>query len=347
MKYRERILRIWIGAVVVMALAWGTALYNNIRRGYAEAKEVAVETLSWSAELVVRQDFEELGEFYASFGGKKHPKQKRKSVSAAGEFEVEVDSLKETQGLFLLDAVGSIAYLLHCYGEFPLEQIRTTWKDEMDARYNGAMCALSLEVHPLGKDSCQTSTVGDEAIIASRYDLGTYYIDSMYTMRLTAYMQLSVWRCVDWTDGALVLCSCLLGLVLLAGWLAVYAASRRPEKEEKREEATTTTYRFGECIYDSVNHTLTYRGETMACTPQLAKLLLGFAKAPDLFLSTDEINTICNWASDDLSLNDRRRRAISSLKKLFGVDKSIQIQFVREKKGYQIVIFPEIQSTDK
>lgn len=49
------------------------------------------------------------------------------------------------------------------------------------------MCSF-LKVNPMGKGIVQESSTGDETIIASQNDLGTYYLDGMYTMRLTAYM---------------------------------------------------------------------------------------------------------------------------------------------------------------
>lgn len=72
--------------------------------------------------------------------------------------------------------------------EIPLEEICLEWKAEMNDRYGGAMCALFLKVNPMGKGIVQESSTGDETIIASQNDLGTYYLNGMYTMRLTAYM---------------------------------------------------------------------------------------------------------------------------------------------------------------
>ena len=57
------------------------------------------------------------------------------------------------------------------------------WKAEMNDRYGGVMCALFLKVNPMGKGIVQELSTGDETIIASQNDLGTYYLDDMYTMR--------------------------------------------------------------------------------------------------------------------------------------------------------------------
>ncbi len=332
-KYSKRIFAIWIGAVIMVMLFWGAILHDSVRQGRAEAKEVAIRTLCGVAEQVVSREFEGLGKCQIFLGdnGEKHTK--RKAVSEAGVFEIEVDSLKEAQGLYSLDFVGIKAGLLNCYGKFPLEKIYMEWKSEMDSRYSGVMCALSLTVHPLGHDGLREFFVGDNAIVTSRYDLGTYYLDEMYTMRLTAYMMSGFWCCVDWTNTLWLVLSGLLLFIGLGGYLRF-----RKNEKEKIPNVLATTYRFGEYIFDFVNHTLTHRGKCVECKPQAAKLLLGFAKTSDLFLTNDEIAVICGWGVTDLNLDERRRKAISLLNKLFVGDDSVQIRSVPEKKGYQMII---------
>ena len=315
MKRYKKILMIWICAIVVVAVSVIVALYDNANQGQDVAKEVAVETLRKVAERVVNREFDGLGMFYASGsdGGKKHTK--RKAISEDGEFEVIIDSLKEAQGLFPLDVVGFKADMLN---------------------YGGAMCALFLKVNPMGKGIVQESSTGDETIIASQNDLGTYYLNGMYTMRLTAYMLPDFWHCVDWADHVLQILSCILCILLLG--LAIYVGGQQYRKRKTADTLTKSTYRFGKYIFDSVNHTLTYEGEKVSCTPQAAKLLLGFAKSSELFLTNDEIAEICGWPLSDLNLGSRRRKAISLLGKLFEADDSVQILLLPERKGYQIVI---------
>lgn len=336
MKRYKKILMIWICAIVVVAVSVIVALYDNANQGQDVAKEVAVETLRKVAERVVNREFDGLGMFYAfgSDSGKKHTK--RKAISEDGEFEVIIDSLKEAQGLFPLDVVGFKADMLNYYGKFPLEEICLEWKAEMNDRYGGAMCALFLKVNPMGKGIVQELSTGDETIIASQNDLGTYYLDDMYTMRLTAYMLPDFGHCVDWADHVLQILSCILCILLLG--LAIYVGGQQYRKRKTADTLTKSTYRFGKYIFDSVNHTLTYEGEKVSCTPQAAKLLLGFAKSSELFLTNDEIAEICGWPLSDLNLGSRRRKAISLLGKLFEADDSVQILLLPERKGYQIVI---------
>ena len=93
------------------------------------------------------------------------------------------------------------------------------------------MCALFLKVNPMGKGIVQESSTGDETIIASQNDLGTYYLDDMYTMRLTAYMLPDFWHCVDWADHVLQILSCILCILLLG--LAIYVGVNSIEREKR------------------------------------------------------------------------------------------------------------------
>ena len=336
-KAKKSIGTIWAGATTVVALAWVITLYSNVRQGRTEVKAMAIQTLRKVAEQAVSREFDRLGEYYLSWHSAGKKNLKRKAVSTEGVFEIEIDSLNEAQGLYPLDLIGSKADILNCYGKFPLEKMGAEWKNETSAKYDGARFALSLKVQPLGKDSCRESFAGNEAIILPKYALGTYYLDGMYTMTLTAYMQFSAWRCVDWTDTLFLVLSGLFLFSALAG-LAMYVWSRLPTKEENTD-AVLTTCRFGEYVFDVVNHTLTYREEEgKACTPQTAKLLLGFAKSPDLLLTKAEIAEICEWQPTDSNINERRRKAISMVKKLFSADDSVQIRFVSKLKGYKIFI---------
>lgn len=336
MKHWNKIIVIWACAIVVVALVWGVALYDNARKGQIVAKEVAVQTLRKVAEQVVNREFDKLGEYHVSWvnNGKKYTK--RQSISEKGEFEVTIDSLKEAQGLYLLETVGYKADILNCYGKLPLEKIRFEWQEEMDARYSRIKCALFLKVNPMGKDVFHETFAGDETICTSQNNLGTYYLDNMYTMRLTAYMQPLWGYCINWTDNLLLALSCFLCILLLG--LVIYVRGRWHKKKETADVLVNTIYRFGEYRFDFVRHTLTYKEEEIPCTPQAAKLLLGFATAPNHFLTNDEIAIACGWALNDLGLNERRRKAINLLRKLFAVDGSIQILAMPEKQGYQIVI---------
>ena len=302
MKRCNKITVIWTCAIVVVALFWGVALYNNARKGQTVVKEVALQTLQKVAEQVVNREFDKLRVYHVSWDNNGTKQTKRQVITEEGEFEVTIDSLKEAQGLYLLEVVGYKADILNCYGKFPLEKIRSEWQEEMDARYRGTVCVLSLKITPLGKDVFQETFAGNETICTSQNNLGTYYLDNMYTMSLTAYMQPVFLYCIDWKDNVLLILSCFL------------------------------------CIFDAINHTLTNKEEVKFCPPQAAKLLLAFIATSDYFLTYDEIAVVCCWTLSDTGLKERRRKAINSLRKLFETDKSVKILAVSEKQGYQIVI---------
>jgi len=336
MKRRNKITVIWTCAIVVVALFWGVALYNNARKGQAVTKEVALQTLRKVAELVVNREFDNLGTYHVSSGsnGKKYTK--RQVITEEGEFEVTIDSLKEAQGLYLLEVVGYKADILNCYGKFPLEKIRSEWQEEMDARYRGTVCVLSLKITPLGKDVFQETFAGNETICTSQNNLGTYYLDNMYTMSLTAYMQPVFLYCIDWKDNVLLILSCFLCILLFG--LFFYVRIQLHKKEKATDVSEKNIYLIGESSFDAINHTLTDEEEVQSCPPQAAKLLLAFVATSDYFLTYDEIAVVCGWALSDTGLKERRRKAINSLRKLFETDKSVKILAVSEKQGYQIVI---------
>ncbi len=336
MKRCNKITVIWTCAIVVVALFWGVALYNNARKGQAMAKEAALQTLRQVAEQVVNREFDDLGVYYVSSGNNGKRYTKRQVITEEGKFEVTIDSLKEAQGLYSLETVGYKADILNCYKKYPLEKIRSEWQEEMDAQYRGTVCVLSLKIAPLGKDVFQETFAANETICTSQNNLGTYYLDNMYTMSLTAYMQPVFLYCIDWKDNVLLIISSFL-CVLLFG-LIFYVRIQLHKKEKTTDVSEKNIYLIGESSFDAINHTLTDKEEVKSCPPQAAKLLLAFIATSDYFLTYDEIAVVCGWALDDLRLNERRRKAINSLRKLFATDKSVEILAVSEKQGYQIVI---------
>ena len=106
MKRCNKITVIWTCAIVVVALFWGVALYNNARKGQTVVKEVALQTLQKVAEQVVNREFDKLRVYHVSWDNNGTKQTKRQVITEEGEFEVTIDSLKEAQGLYLLEVVG-------------------------------------------------------------------------------------------------------------------------------------------------------------------------------------------------------------------------------------------------
>ena len=80
-------------------------------------------------------------------------------------------------------------------------------------------------------------------------------------------------------------------------------------------------------------------GEYVYCTKQVYTLLASFIDSEDMFLSNDTIVGICGWHKNDFGLNEKRRTAISNLRKSLKMnDFGIVIKYVRIREGYQLVI---------
>lgn len=60
-------------------------------------------------------------------------------------------------------------------------------------------------------------------------------------------------------------------------------------------------------------------------------------ESEDRFLSYEEIAKACSWPLEVCGLNERRRTAVSQLRKLF-VDSTVEIKSVRNRGGYQLTV---------
>ena len=64
--------------------------------------------------------------------------------------------------------------------------------------------------------------------------------------------------------------------------------------------------------------------------------MIAFISAPEHFLTNDEIDKTCGWASDDIGIDNRRRQAISQLRKFLATDNEAELISIRSRKGYQL-----------
>ena len=322
MKKCKLILWLWLCAIVVVAFVFVVLVFSNARQGEVMIRGMAEKTLREVAERVVNQEFDKLGMSYCKSGNKKNHT-KRLTVTKKGTFEVQIDSLKEEQGLYPLETVGYKANVLNYLSKFPLRRIEHEWQTKMEENYSETLCSLVL--------------VSDTTICTTQNEIGVYYLDNMYTMRLAAYVIPAFRNCIDWTSPWLFSISFLLFLMLLG--LAVWIVLQRYKKTEIVETFKEEIYLFGEYNFHAVLHTLLYKGDKVAdCTTQEAKLLLAFAKAQDFILMNDEIDTVCGWALGETGIDTRRRKAISNVRKMFNADDSVKIVALEQNGGYQIVI---------
>lgn len=336
MKKYKLIFGLWLCAIVVVVPIFGVLVYNNAYEGEIALKELAVTNLQEVAEHVVNREFDNLGMAYYILDNKKSYT-KRQTITTEGLFEVQIDSLKESQGLYSLETVGYKANILNSLTKFPLEQIEYEWRTKMEERYSGMLCSLSLKIKSLGENVEQKVFVGDTTICKTGNEIGVYYLDDMYTMILAAYIIPTYWSCIDWTSPWLFSISCLLFLLLVG--LFVRIALQKYKKAKIVEIFTEEIYQFGEYSFNAVQHTLLYKGDKKTdCTLQEARLLLAFAKAQDFILTNDEIDIICGWKLGETGIDTRRRKMISNMRKLFNDDDSVEFVALDEKGGYQIVI---------
>lgn len=332
----NKIIMIWASAIIAVSLFWGTTIYNNGIQGKIKLKNVAIQTLKEVGELAVNKEFEKLGLSYSRWRAKaKHIK--RLAITENGKFEILVDSLKETQGLYSLEAIGYKADVLNCYGKFPLKDILFNWKKRMTGNYGEVKHALSLEITPLGTTHLQKYSCGDTTIFSVQNKLASYYLDEMYTMTLNVFLQSTFWDCINWTAPLLLFLSLLLFFMVLG--LIMWVINKIRKDTKTVEVLPPTIYKFGNYTFDTIQHRLSYKEEELSCTPQAARLLLAFAGAPDYLLTNDKIAMACGWSLDDDGINERRRKAINLLRKLFEADDSVTIIALSSKKAYQIVIY--------
>lgn len=85
MKRCNKITVIWTCAIVVVALFWGVALYNNARKGQTVVKEVALQTLQKVAEQVVNREFDKLRVYHVSWDNNGTKQTKRQVITEEGK----------------------------------------------------------------------------------------------------------------------------------------------------------------------------------------------------------------------------------------------------------------------
>lgn len=140
-----------------------------------------------------------------------------------------IDSVKEVQTLYPLEAIGSKIEILFSLDSFPLEQIYANWKEKIRNSQNEASVTLLLRRNLLGEDVGQESCLGDSTICLPQNELGTYYLDCMYTTMLTAYLLPTFGQSVDWASTQVLLLSCvwLIWFFSLLVWLRILKMRRK------------------------------------------------------------------------------------------------------------------------
>lgn len=325
----------WIVLGTIIILLWGRMVCDSAEQGKIAVMEMAKGNLREVVELELNRAFEKLKIPYSNFFSEKEKKHtKRLAIGIKGKFEVLIDSVKEAQTLYSLEAMGSKVDVLFALDSFPLEQIYANWQGRTKNSQNGVLSTLFLRRTPLGEEVAQESCLGDSAICFPKNELGTYYLDCMYTTALTAYLLPTFWQSVDWTSTWVLLLSC----VWLVWFFSLFIGLRILKLRRKKTTGTLiqNSYQIGEYVFDIVRHTLVYQGSEKSCSLQNGKLLYAFLTASDNLLTYEEIAVVCGWPLDSISLGERRRNAIRNLRDLF--DNKVDFLSFPEKKLCQMVI---------
>lgn len=334
MKKYKYILSILCILIIVMTVVLMLIVYHNGSRNMVAGQNGAREALRKLAEFVINRECERLE--VPAYVLKKYKREytKRRLFTENGMFVVTIDSLKESQGLYPLETVGSRFRMLQSYSVNLLDMMLTVWKEEIGKENPMMKCALKLTVTPLGKANRYESCLGDTTICLSQNLLGTYYVDDMYTTILTAYFIPSPFvRYIDWDSSELVLA---LGVwILLLGSLLSLILLNYVKNIANKSKSV---FQIGEYSFDAIRQVLVCKGQEISCSSQSNKLLYAFVSAPDYFLSNNEIAHVCGWNLADDGLDSRRRTAISLVNKLFVRDTAIKIVSITEKNGYQLTV---------
>ena len=253
-----------------------------------------------------------------------------------GSITASCDSTKERQ-LLLPDAdlTSSLLYL-HFAEKFPLSAVYDRWHHSLNATHPSLRCALSLTA--TRRDSTSVVRVGDADLFCSTNQIGQYYLDRLYLLQLTPFVYIPRMSCIKWYDYAWI---CSAALILLA-WLSVRIRCRREDASpnDSRSSSAWTgeaaVNSFGSYHYDVQRQLLLFQSTERPCALQTYRLMIAFISAPEHFLTNDEIDKTCGWASDDIGIDNRRRQAISQLRKFLATDNEAELISIRSRKGYQL-----------
>lgn len=236
---------------------------------------------------------------------------------------VPIDSAKDCRSLYDLGtSVGAEAMILMSKNQFPLDSIYAKWQSFLDER--NVVCALQLNVDPvLQQDTLVIA--GDSLLCIPKNKFKTYYMDSFYAIQLTTYLYFPAYL-ADAPLSLKILFYILLGVD--SGYLFWFLFTY--QRKEK--------YVIGDYVLHYSDQQLFYKGEFVTDSKQLINLLRAFMRASDSFLSNDTISQICGWSLTDIGIEDRRKMAMVRLRKELSRDESINIVFIKRRKGYQLVI---------
>lgn len=313
---------------LTVSIALAVAVWNNGIQGQDIAGEQGIQSLKDVLMQIAAEKMDEGNMPYSISVNHKGDSIHRNFLSVHDKSPKRIVPHEDVQTLYPMFPVGNIMHAAYRSDAFLLEKIYDRWQKDMQKSDLYMDSALSLQVYPSRGSVMEKSFAGDVVIGTHPNKIGTYRMDDTYTMLLTVYLRPDFWSCIDWGQPYTLLLICLV--CILSGSLIV----GRLLLSKKKHSSDVYNYCFDGYEFDVVQHTLTYNKELVFCTNQSSRLLHAFLSAPGHFLSNDDIASICDWKSDKHRLNERRRTAINSLRKLFKTTNSIQIHFIKSRDGY-------------
>lgn len=330
MKHYRQILYA-LGGILLLALGMLVSqIYESGVEGRRVCKQKAEASLKSAAELWVNREFDKLGIPYSfSGGGQEVKSKKRRMMLAGGEIVVEVDSVKEVKRLLASWALGVKAKYLLLLGTPSVNFLNELWQKNLNAIQLNCSGALILLSELPGDRKGERSIAGDPTLMVDECKLGTYYLDDMYFLGLTAYLSVpSPWVCADWRKNRVAACLVIVVLCLCVSILFFLRNRKKSDSNETNASddfvlcISEKKYQIDGVIFDEEACTLVLEDKVVHCPMQSYKLLSAFVHAENHFLSNDRIVEVCGWSPEDTGVNERRRMAISQLRKLLDSKKN-------------------------
>lgn len=310
----------------------GTLIYRGYESGLEgreRCKQKAETSLKSAAELWVNREFDKLGIPYSFSGGEEKVKsKKRRMVLAEGEMVVEVDSLKERKLLITSWVLSSKARILLLLDTPSVDLLNELWQKDIDGKQSYCSSALVLQSELPGDRKGERFTTGDSTLMTDKFKLGTYYLDDMYFLELTAYLSLpSPWLCANWGKTGIVSSSIVVVLCLCIFVFLLWHNRKEDNDEADPDDfvirISENKYQIGGVLFDEEACTLTFEDRSVVkCPMQSYKLLSAFVHAENHFLSNNRIVEVCGWSLENININQNRRVTVSLLRKLLDAEKS-------------------------
>lgn len=323
----------------------GTLIYRGYESGLEgreRCKQKAEASLKSAAELWVNREFDKLGIPYSSSGGEPDVKsKKRRLMLAEGEKVVEVDSVKEAKLLVTSWVLSSKAHVLLLLNTPSVDLFNELWQKDMNGKQSYCTSALVLQSELPGDRKGGKFMAGDSTLMTDKFKLGTYYLDDMYFLELTAYLSVpSPWFCVDWGKNGIIACFAAAALCLCA-FVLLFLHNRKKEDNDEANSSDDVVlhisekkYKIGGVIFDEEACTLTFEDKVVNCTGQAYKLLSAFIHTKNHFLSNDRVVAICGWCPQHTGIDGKRRVTISHLRTLLDSEKShVKIESGKNKQN--------------